>query len=1508
MNPNERYELYVNSVVDKLFPDMNYSDKQMLGKYTVRVIHTIKAFFSIDPKLIMTQLSQNDHQDTKWIILHLLPHLNKTDGLQTISSIYTAKENDVNIADEEPKYTYSNLQYGRFLRGTKRMEYEYKPEDIQHNYYLILDTIRTMSNKMCVNWMDILPYTTRTYHKSQLFLETQKRFNNNNYTEWDPVIDGDFNMDEEDFTKRLSEKATGLYIGDIYNVLSLDLYNSILNTKWLLYDIIVGDDIMPLVVVLAKTMGIRPMLEDKTWDALEPEYRNNFIRTWTNYINGSLKSLHLTPGGYKRLILGLLIAFDNYNKKVEHTGYIKLTTLIDFENYDQALPSINSINPEHLYSFITNSLQEFKYTWYGTKLLNPEKSDIGSEHYYLKPSASTPPITYKNIYNYAENIVHEYSSSEQRMGDYWCSLTNAQKREFLRRINDENTRWFKITRNLHNIISQQTETGKDWVRYLRVYGVSETVKTIRMKIRESLPNIIFEALIFKGVLSKFVPNKEKTDKYITSRSDVWTKQKDVLQDHPNNEYWTSAYHYLTRLPYCHMPEFTVKRGTYNFFSFATASKGHAWYTLYAYDWISQLGFCHHYLHSRVQFVTGATGVGKSTEIPKLFLYNSIALDYKNNTRIVCTQTRISATGRNAEWVALTLGVPIITSDNIVHNYYIQMRHGRESNKYHKKDAKHPVLEYITDGLLYNSMKMPNGRDKERNMYDIYLIDEAHEHNPNIDLILTLLRTTLIYNNTIKLVIVSATMDEDEPRYRRYYRDINDNRKYPLNIWLGINKLDRVNIDRRYHISPPGIGTNFPVQEIYQPTWDVYMAVNHIISNNATGDILVFEPGETEITEVVNNLNKTLPYDTVAVPYYGGIEQEVRDVIEGIAERINEIKMARENIKSLRGVSYAELTAGSNVYKRAVIVATNAAEASITIESLRFVVDTGTQKVSIYDPRRNLTMLETVYISESSRVQRKGRVGRKAPGTVYFLYEEGKMTNNKTIFSICSKDLSMDLFRYLKTDIEDPHVLAYNQLDNIRITVSLSRLSIDTKIQEFVRHNYFINGGYYKYYGNISMYDYDNYPAYHEYYQTGFHVGTLLDPLGEFYLIHPEEIHLKRNLFGEIVGVTSDYDIVYRGDGSIYSFKMDNLWLNSLRHMYVINYNYQYFKTHLGFFLTEFQTAVIEYIPDPNLIRLLFYSTLFGTRHDITKYIALCVTTGNKPLSIFKPNSLILKNKFNSDIGGVISIINDYPDSGDRQSWCDNMGLNYDVMKEYYNNYKILLEQVLTKFGPQMDNYFKLIKERITNSGFLDNKDDLLSLTLLFTYPNNVYRKIEKSNYYLSVPDNSLLSMCTAPHNTSRILNRIISDDYLDNYVLFTDFDMRKNTMKGIHYITPRVISKYNIMYNSETINLFVIDENSIVRVKQIVESKYNEKTYREFGCHLNPWLYNCNYKLIYTNIINAITNYQSTIELFKTEFMNEVDKHELLYDIFGIIPGGSVKHKFKKHKKIDKSINYNVTK
>ena len=161
-----------------------------------------------------------------------------------------------------------------------------------------------------------------------------------------------------------------------------------------------------------------------------------------------------------------------------------------------------------------------------------------------------------------------------------------------------------------------------------------------------------------------------------------------------------------------------------------------------------------------------------------------------------------------------MGIPIIDynkklNENIrTLNGVIQYKHASES---HIDINANYFLRMVTDGTLLSDMERSPTLKKikvheddldydpiltNENIYDVIMVDEAHEHNANMDIILTLARNTLLYNNDVKLLIISATMEEDEPIYRNYYRYINDNLSYPISLSkleFGINKnyIDRL---------------------------------------------------------------------------------------------------------------------------------------------------------------------------------------------------------------------------------------------------------------------------------------------------------------------------------------------------------------------------------------------------------------------------------------------------------------------------------------------------------------------------------------------------------------------------------------------------------------------------------------------------------------------------------------------------------------------------------------------
>ena len=121
-----------------------------------------------------------------------------------------------------------------------------------------------------------------------------------------------------------------------------------------------------------------------------------------------------------------------------------------------------------------------------------------------------------------------------------------------------------------------------------------------------------------------------------------------------------------------------------------------------------------------------------------------------------------------------------------------------------------------------------------------------------------------------------------------------------------------------------------------------------------------------------------------------MSSKYRDIVEKVSSKVSKIRNKRENVYLEWGEKYVDAkNVPEGTYKRAVIVATNVAEASITIDGLKYVVDTGYAKVLTYNRVLDIGELNIEKISEASRIQRKGRVGRVASGDVYYMYGKGK---------------------------------------------------------------------------------------------------------------------------------------------------------------------------------------------------------------------------------------------------------------------------------------------------------------------------------------------------------------------------------------------------------------------------------------------------------------------------------------------------------------------------------------
>ncbi|QOC25045.1 ATP-dependent RNA helicase HrpA [Microbacterium hominis] len=382
---------------------------------------------------------------------------------------------------------------------------------------------------------------------------------------------------------------------------------------------------------------------------------------------------------------------------------------------------------------------------------------------------------------------------------------------------------------------------------------------------------------------------------------------------------------------------------------------------------------------QVVIVAGATGSGKTTQLPKICLE-------LGRTRIAHTQPRRIAARTIAERIAHELQVPLGGAVG----YKVRFTD-------HVSDETQVAL--VTDGILLNEIH----RDRLLRRYDTIIIDEAHERSLNIDFLLGYLARILPERPDLKVVITSATIDPES--FARHFADAEgtpapivevSGRTYPVEIRYRPHVPEAPVADRGPRATPavergpnatPAAergpkgtpvadrGPNAaPVVErgpkgrVETPAdgddVDALLAALRELDREADGDVLVFLPGEAEIRDAMDAVRGMYARDTrptEVLPLYGRLSAaEQHRVFEpsGVA-----------------GV------------RRRVILATNVAETSLTVPGIRYVIDAGTARISRYSVRSKIQRLPIEAISQASAQQRSGRAGRTSHGIAIRLYGE-----------------------------------------------------------------------------------------------------------------------------------------------------------------------------------------------------------------------------------------------------------------------------------------------------------------------------------------------------------------------------------------------------------------------------------------------------------------------------------------------------------------------------------------
>ncbi|RPB28210.1 P-loop containing nucleoside triphosphate hydrolase protein [Terfezia boudieri ATCC MYA-4762] len=373
-----------------------------------------------------------------------------------------------------------------------------------------------------------------------------------------------------------------------------------------------------------------------------------------------------------------------------------------------------------------------------------------------------------------------------------------------------------------------------------------------------------------------------------------------------------------------------------------------------------------YHSTQILVFVGETGSGKTTQIPQFVLFDD--LPHLTGLQVACTQPRRVAAMSVAKRVADEMDVKL--GEEVGYNIRFEDNTGSKT-----------MLKYMTDGMLLREAM----NDHNLSRYSCIILDEAHERTLATDILMGLMKEIAVRRPDLKIIIMSATLDAQ--KFQRYFNDA------PL-------------------LAVPG--RTHPVEIYYTPEPErdyVEAALRTVLQIHATepeGDILLFLTGEEEIEDACRKIKlegDELLRETDCGPLsvfalYGTLSPAQQ-------QRIFDPAPPPRKPGGAPG--------------RKVVVSTNIAETSLTIDGIVYVVDPGFSKQKVYNPRIRVESLLVSPISKASAQQRAGRAGRTKPGKCFRLYTEGaykKELIEQTHPEILRSNLASTVLELKKLGIDD----------------------------------------------------------------------------------------------------------------------------------------------------------------------------------------------------------------------------------------------------------------------------------------------------------------------------------------------------------------------------------------------------------------------------------------------------------------------------------------------------------
>lgn len=382
--------------------------------------------------------------------------------------------------------------------------------------------------------------------------------------------------------------------------------------------------------------------------------------------------------------------------------------------------------------------------------------------------------------------------------------------------------------------------------------------------------------------------------------------------------------------------------------------------------------------NQVTLATAGTGVGKTILIPRIALH---AIKYSGT--IVCTIPKRLVTKTTAEFVAQCMDVNV--GEHVGYSY-------QGTNETNKRGVVSKLI-FTTTGSLISRL---TGSDPMLSSYKCIIVDEAHERSVETDQLLLLLKKLCQVRKDFKVIIMSATIDIE--RFRNYF---------PSSTFK-FGEIDA------------GKELTFPIKQIFmeRPVDWKKMTVEismKLLRKTAVGDIMIFVKAGGDATQIIAGINK-------------GMSEYRKTISKSRSHRhSHSSKKSKHNSKSVSGktkksskrdiipkeylinpfcikldgksnkIEQKQATSESEYkklkdekgypYSRKIVICTNVAESSLTVDGIVYVIEPGFEYEESYEPNGRVRSLLEHTVSQSSIIQRKGRAGRTRPGVCFHLYSE-----------------------------------------------------------------------------------------------------------------------------------------------------------------------------------------------------------------------------------------------------------------------------------------------------------------------------------------------------------------------------------------------------------------------------------------------------------------------------------------------------------------------------------------